>query len=178
MKINYLSEKIVGLYFSASWCPPCRRFTPKLEEVYKELLVSSSNGNNDFEVVFISSDKDEESFNGYFEKMPWLAIPFIDSEKRKTLKDLFKVRGIPCLVILDKDGTKVLTEQGVKAVYDYGAKGYPFSLERLNELKEEEERLKKEQPLGFILANESRDFLIFNDEKKVKISSFLIIYVL
>jgi nucleoredoxin len=33
-----LSEKeVVGLYFSAHWCPPCRGFTPKLADAYKEL---------------------------------------------------------------------------------------------------------------------------------------------
>ena len=47
---------VLGLYFSAHWCPPCRKFTPKLAEVYENLKKSSQ----DFEVVFISSDSTPE----------------------------------------------------------------------------------------------------------------------
>jgi len=27
-------KKIIGFYFSAHWCPPCRLFTPALAEFY------------------------------------------------------------------------------------------------------------------------------------------------
>nr|TKR84445.1 putative nucleoredoxin 1 isoform X1 [Populus alba] len=99
VKVSNLVGKIVGFYFSGSWCGPCRNFTPLLVEVYEQL---SSKG--DFEVVFISSDRDDESFNTYFSEMPWLAIPFSDTETRKRLKEVFKVRGIPNLVIFDANG--------------------------------------------------------------------------
>lgn len=157
----------MGLYFSASWCGPCLRFTPNLVEVYQE--ISGNNNELDFEVVFISSDRDEESFNGYFGKMPWLAVPYSELETRKSLKDLFKVRGIPHLVILDEAG-RVSTEQGVSVVYDYGVNGYPFTPEKLNDLREEEERAKKDQSITSVLVHGSRDFVISNDEKKVPIS--------
>ncbi len=47
-----LKGKMVGIYFSAHWCPPCRAFTPN--------LVKFRDKNKDeFEIVFVSSDKDE-----------------------------------------------------------------------------------------------------------------------
>ena len=151
----------MGLYFSGSWCGPCRHFTPKLVEVYEEL---STKG--DFEVVFISSDRIDEAFDAYFTKMPWLAIPFSDSETRKRLKQLFGVRGIPYLVILDGTG-QVSSDQGVRIIKDYGTEGYPFTPERVNVLREEEEAARKEQSLKSILVSKTRDFLVSNSGTKV-----------
>ena len=31
------SNTVIGLYFSAHWCPPCTRYTPVLAEKYNEL---------------------------------------------------------------------------------------------------------------------------------------------
>lgn len=151
----------MGLYFSGSWCGPCRQFTPSLIEVYQDLSSKSC-----FEVVFLSSDRDEESFNGYFSKMPCLAIPFSDSASIKGLMDLFQVRSIPTLVILDGKG-KVLSDQGVRFVRDYGADAYPFTPERMYFLKEEEEAAKKNQSLSSLLVSNSRDYLISSNGDKV-----------
>lgn len=151
----------MGLYFSGSWCGPCRSFTPKLVDTYEEV---ASKG--DFEVVFISSDRDEESFKDYFSKMPWLAIPFTDLETRKRLRELFKVRGIPNLVIIDEMG-HVSTEQGKRIVAEHGVNGYPFTAERINFLKEEEEAAKRNQTLSSVLVSSSRDYLISNDGNQV-----------
>ncbi|KAH7857457.1 hypothetical protein Vadar_012932 [Vaccinium darrowii] len=164
VKIDSLKGKKVGLYFSASWCGPCQRFTPTLVEIYNELLPKG-----DFEVVFVSADKDAEEFNGYFSKMTWLAIPFSDSKTRDRLDKLFKVMGIPYLVILDEDG-KVMTGDGVAFIREYGVDAYPFTQERIKEIKDEEEKAKREQPLKFLLASRSRDFVISANGNKVPIS--------
>lgn len=150
------------MYFSASWCGPCHRFTPDLVETYNEL---SSNG--DFEIVFVSADKDDESFTEYFSKMPWLAVPFSDSEARKNLDGVFQVMGIPHLVIIDETG-KVATDEGVEIIQEHGAEGYPFTLERIKEIKEQEEAAKREQSLKTLLVNRTRDFVLASGGKQVK----------
>ena len=43
-------DGVVGLYFSAHWCPPCQFFTPELVKYYEKLKAASKK----FEVVFIS----------------------------------------------------------------------------------------------------------------------------
>ncbi|XP_009626672.1 putative nucleoredoxin 1 [Nicotiana tabacum] len=164
VRISSIKGKIVGLYFSGLWCGLCRQFTPKLVEAYEDLYPKG-----DFEIVFISSDKDNESFNEYFGKMPWLAVPFSDADARKNLKQLFKVRAIPHFVILDGTG-KVLSNEGVKFIKHFGSEAYPFTSERVNYLREEEEKAKENQSLRSILVHESRDFLISNEENKISVS--------
>ncbi|XP_022776105.1 probable nucleoredoxin 1 [Durio zibethinus] len=164
VKIESLKGKKLGLYFSASWCGPCQRFTPKLVEVYSEL---SPKG--DFEIIFVSGDEDAELFNGYFSKMPWLAIPFSDSETRSRLDKLFKVMGIPHLVLLDENG-KVITDEGVEIIQEYGEEGYPFTPEKIQELKDLEKKAKSEQSIKTIFVSRSRDFVVTSDGNKVPVS--------
>ncbi|KAL6351644.1 hypothetical protein AAG906_040998 [Vitis piasezkii] len=121
-------------------------------EVYDDF---SSKG--DFEIIFVSRDKGDQLFNEYFSKMPWLAIPFSDSDTRDHLKKLFKV-GIPSLAMLDESG-KVLSMEG-----------YPFTAEKIKELKEKEETAKEEQSLRSILVSQSRDYVISTDGKRVPVS--------
>ncbi|XP_061372310.1 probable nucleoredoxin 1 [Gastrolobium bilobum] len=164
VKIDSLKGKKLGLYFSASWCGPCQRFTPTLVEVYNEI---SPKG--DFEVIFVTADEDDESFKAYFSKMPWLAIPFADSETRSHLDELFHVKGIPHLALVDETGN-VVTEDGVEVIREYGIEGYPFTSARIQELKDQEEEARKNQSLRSILVSPSRDFVISSGGKKILVS--------
>lgn len=130
-------------------------------DVYNELAAKG-----DFEIIFISADEDKESFSGYFSKMPWLAVPFSDSKTREALDGCFKVNGIPHLVFLDENG-KVLSDRGVEIIGEYGSEGYPFTPERVKEIKEQEEEAKRNQSLRSILVSPSRDFIIAANGNKV-----------
>jgi nucleoredoxin len=92
--------QVVGLYYTASWCPPCRTFNPVLLEFYNDVNYPDKR----FEIIQISLDQDEMAFNEFFNSMPWVAVPFTDS-RIKALKSKFKVTGIPILLLLNKDGT-------------------------------------------------------------------------
>ncbi|KAI3408326.1 uncharacterized protein J3R85_020317 [Psidium guajava] len=59
--VSDLVGKTVLLYFSAHWCPPCRAFLPVLTEAYEKIKAND----NAFEVIFISSDKDQTAFDNF-----------------------------------------------------------------------------------------------------------------
>ncbi|CAF1685630.1 unnamed protein product [Rotaria magnacalcarata] len=109
---NQLNGKIVALYFSAHWCPPCRNFTPKLAELYKEL---NSEVKDKLEIVFISSDRDQDSFNEYFKEMPWKALSYSDRDRAEKLSEKFNIEGIPSLVVLSST-CETITSDGVDEV--------------------------------------------------------------
>jgi nucleoredoxin len=73
-------------------------FTPVLIDFYKQLAKSEK-----LEIVYISSDRTAADFQGYYGKMPWLALPN-DEAASKVKTDLInkmKIRGIPSLIVLD-----------------------------------------------------------------------------
>ena len=109
-----LAGKTVGIYFSAHWCPPCRQFTPSFARAYEQLTGEMG---KDFEVVFVSSDRDEAAFDEYRGEMPWLALPFSARDLKAKLSATFKVNGIPALVVLDETGATVTTD-GRRAALD------------------------------------------------------------
>jgi len=102
------SPKYVALYFSAHWCPPCRMFTPKLVEWYNQFKAEHPN----FELVFVSSDQDENAMKEYIDgdKMPWPYVKFDDREEEIFRK--YSSDGIPYLVLVGEDGKDLTGKQG------------------------------------------------------------------
>ncbi len=109
-----LQGKFIGLYFSASWCPPCRAFTPVLINFRNECIEK-------FEVVLVGLDKSAQEQQAYVSKsgMPWLSLPNKMEHKQK-LQSLFGIRGIPSLIVVSPDGLVVST-RGRKEITKYGS---------------------------------------------------------
>lgn len=115
-----LGGKIIGIYFSAHWCGPCRAFTPELVKFHKKVTRKGK----PFEIVFVSSDRSSGDMYDYMEEMdmPWLALPFGDSHK-SGLSKKFGVQGIPMLVIVDADGN-LITKNGRGDVSSLGSAAF------------------------------------------------------
>ncbi|KAG5186261.1 thioredoxin [Tribonema minus] len=101
-----LQGKVLGLYFSADWCAPCKQFTPLLKETYEAVKAAGK----ELEIVYIGSDKEESEQKSYFGTMPWLAIPY-GSKHRAIVPRLLGVQGLPTLLIFDEND-KLITANG------------------------------------------------------------------
>lgn len=98
------------LYFSAHWCPPCRGFTPKLGEWYTNNKGKLAGSDKQFELAFVSSDRDEAAFKSYWkEQADWLALPYEDRATKSEISEMFEVQGIPSLVVVDLATGKTVT---------------------------------------------------------------------
>jgi len=108
-----LENKVVGLYFSAGWCQPSKEFQDKLKLFY-ERIKQSARG---FEIVYIHNDKDEAGFKEQLSEMPWIAVPFSESEKTNTIASKYDVTTIPSLLIFGEDGS-LITAAGKSMVQE------------------------------------------------------------
>ena len=110
---EFEKKKLIGLYFSAHWCPPCRKFTPDLVAYYNKVAAAHP----EFEIVFVSFDKSAAAMEGYMRElqMPWPAVGFDKVSGNEALKK-YAGASIPCLVVVDENG---------KVVFDtYAGKNY------------------------------------------------------
>ncbi|EEY57948.1 nucleoredoxin, putative [Phytophthora infestans T30-4] len=108
-------KKVVGLYFSGHYCPPCRKFTPLLDVVYNDIKGA---GHEDFEIVFVSSDKEEAKFTEYYEEMPWIALLYARRDLKLELCEKFGVKTVPTLIFFNEKG-EVVEREGRYFVTDH-----------------------------------------------------------
>ncbi|KAG1677496.1 Nucleoredoxin-like protein 2 [Nymphon striatum] len=121
------NKTIVALYFSAHWCPPCKRFTPILKEAYDEMI----DNEDSIEIIFVSSDRSADDLFKYMNDLhgDWLTISHgneavhLDyfAQKLKIVPTLnlfiniqlelsrkYGISGIPALVVIKNDGESTL----------------------------------------------------------------------
>jgi nucleoredoxin len=86
-----------------------------------------------FEIVWVSRCRDVESFGQYFTHMKWLALPPEEAmgERGQRLSNMYKVKGIPSLVLLDEVGQIITTDARNKIPQDKAGIGFPYVSNRL-----------------------------------------------
>ncbi len=98
--------KFYAFYFSASWCAPCKQFTPELIDAYGKIRAVYP----EFEVVLVNRDRSPAEMFSYMrdDKMPWPALRWTDIAGAAAI-NRYAGAGIPDLVLVDENG-KVLSD--------------------------------------------------------------------
>lgn len=103
---NFDQTQLFALYYGASWCPPCRTFSPGFVKYINQISAE----NPKLTVVLMSNDKVDAEMLKYMkaESMPWAALP-LSKLQRNPLFLSYTKGSIPQLVIVDRAG-KVLAD--------------------------------------------------------------------
>ena len=91
-----LKGKVVYLDFWASWCPPCRKSFPWMNEMERRY---SRQG---LAVVAVNLDKDHELAAKFLNEVP--AKFTVAFDPRGTVADSYHVPGMPSSFIIDRNG--------------------------------------------------------------------------
>jgi len=100
-----LKGKPVLLDFWATWCGPCRKATPAVEQVYRQY--------KDQGLIVLGVDGGEQSavVTDFLKKTP-MAYPAVLSGESTVLKD-YQVKAFPSFVLIDRDGKIAAYEVGL-----------------------------------------------------------------
>ena len=106
-------QQVFALYYGASWCGPCRSFSPG----FVKYVNSVAAANPKMMVVLCSNDENDADMLKYMgeEKMPWAAVP-LKSLKQSPLLWTYLRGSIPQLTIVDRNG-KVLADSWTGNAY-------------------------------------------------------------
>ena len=94
-----LKKRFIGIYFMTNWCPACRQFTPKVDDLYEEygdeldMIIVNLDDNRDY-VRHISSKYD----------IPFLTVK---QKKKESITKHFNIRTVPTFILVNESGEKM-----------------------------------------------------------------------
>src|SRR5689334_18754860 len=109
-KLSDWRGKTVLLNLWATWCVPCRKEMPALDELQGKL------GGKDFEVVAVNIDtRDPEKPKNFLKEANLTRIAYFSDQKAKVFQDLKNIGralGMPTSVLVDAQGCEIGTIAG------------------------------------------------------------------
>jgi len=129
------NSDLVALYFAASWCPMSTPVSHLLDSTFGEnvVLLTHDGKRKTLSIVYISSDKTIDEFNGYIRNRNWIAVPY-ESSQRNLLKrhfstcakrelvelDIDRMHEIPTIIVIDSATHGIITFNGVNDLETLG----------------------------------------------------------
>lgn len=104
----YVSQnkgKVTVISFWASWCPPCRKEIPVLDQIQTYV------GNDRLQVVAVNYKEDRGTFRKLVKAFKTSSVT-LTHDKRGSIGKKYGVEGIPHLIIVDKEGKVVYQTKG------------------------------------------------------------------
>ena len=96
-------KKYIGIYSSASWCGPCRAFTPQLIKFYQK-------NKSKIDIILLGCHYTKKDVCDYMKKydMPWAGA--FQTEAIKRFFDRHNVQGIPDFRVFTRSGELVIED--------------------------------------------------------------------
>lgn len=95
LDLSQYKGKVVYIDFWASWCVPCRKSFPWLNEMAKKYP-------NDLVVVGVNVDNERQAAMKFLEKYP-ASFPLVFDPQGKLAAE-YKLEGMPSVVLIDRNG--------------------------------------------------------------------------
>lgn len=96
IQLHELKGQVVYVDFWASWCSPCRKSFPWLNEMYQKY------GSQGFKVIAVNVDSDRQLANEFLKEYQ---VDFtIGYDAKGELASAFKVQGMPSSFLIDRNG--------------------------------------------------------------------------
>ena len=113
---NY-KGKVIFLNFWATWCPPCKKEMPDIENIYKEY------GENKKDVVILGVNSEKENEVKKFLKDKEYTFPTVIDKNSEVMRKYF-IQAFPTSFVIDKEGNVYgyvmggLTREQIKQVIE------------------------------------------------------------
>ena len=113
---NY-KGKVIFLNFWATWCPPCKKEMPDIENIYKEY------GENKKDVIILGVNSEKENEVKKFLKDKGYTFPTLIDENSEVMRKYF-IQAFPTSFVIDKEGNVYgyvmggLTKEQIKQVIE------------------------------------------------------------
>jgi thiol-disulfide isomerase/thioredoxin len=94
--LDKLRGQVVMVNFWASWCEPCRKEFPLLDQIYKKYKAAG------FTLVGVNVEPDAKDAEGFIAKTP-VTFPIL-FDKDSAVSKAYRVSGMPTTVLVDRKG--------------------------------------------------------------------------
>jgi len=107
IQLSQYKGKVVYLDFWASWCEPCKRSFPWMNELQEQY------GENGFEIIAVNLDESRSDAEAFLKKMP--AKFDVAFDKSGKTAEAYNLKAMPSSFLIDRDGKLVHKSLGYRA---------------------------------------------------------------